>query len=206
MGKLLNLNRLILMNLIVSIFFFNKCLFSQSFEIPNNYIEAPLIYSHETILTGIIKIVPVAGPFSKYSYIELSKVNGNIRNPFFWLEDKIFDELGNIAEMERLLRSDDSPLSDPVFEQFKNIPLHVNDTLEQLAINPLTFCNDITKPYNLEGSFYELDCTIPFGFFNKYLILRLQYADEIWYFKKLSSLSYKRIKMLINIAETFKGN
>ena len=82
------------------------------------------------------------------------------------------------------------------------IPLNI---IANLFTN-LHYNYDITKPYNLEGSFYELDCTIPFGFFNKYLILRLQYANEIWYFKKISSLSYKRIKMLVNIAETFKGN
>ena len=105
-----------------------------------------------------------------------------------------------------MLNGEDSPLSDPVFDQFKNIPLHIKDTLEQLALNPLIFCDDINKLYNMEGIFYELNCTIPFGFFHKYLILRLQYSNELWYFKKITSLSYKKMKKLISIAETFKGS
>ena len=205
MVKSSNLINYFFIKIFLIFFFSNKFLFSQSFDIPENFVEGPLIHPHDTILKGITKIVPVSGLFSKYSFIELSRVQGIINSPKFWLEDKLFDELGNIAEMERLLRNDDSPLSDPIFEQFKNIPLHINDTLEQLAISPLTFCDDINQPINKEGIFYELNCTIPFGFFNKYLILRLQFADKIWYFKKITSLSYKRIKTLTSIAETFKG-
>ena len=48
---------------------------------------------------------------------------------------------------------------------------------------------------------YFLNCTIPFGFFNKYLILRLQLA--LWYFSKITSLNYYRLKDLLIIAETF---
>ena len=205
MVKSLNLISFFLIKIILLFFFLNKPLFSQSFDVPENFVEGPLIHSHETIIKGITKIVPVSGLFSKYSFIELSRVRERINSPQSWLEDKLYDELGNIAEMERLLRSDDSPLSDPIFDQFKNIPLHINDTLEQLAINPLTYCDNINKPFNKEGVFFELNCTIPFGFFNKYLILRLQSTKKIWYFKKITSLSYKRIKILTSIAETFKG-
>ena len=51
--------------------------------------------------------------------------------------------------------------------------------------------------------FFELNCTIPFGFFNKYLILRLQFQDMVWYFSKITSLNYYRLKDLLIIAETF---
>ena len=193
----------------LKLFFFfllsNNILYSQSFEIPKDFIEGPLIFPHETIITGITKVLPVSNYFSKYSYIELSKVNKKVNNPNLWLEDKLYDELGSIADLERLLRNKDSPFSDPIFNQFKNIPLHINDTLEQLAINPLTYCDSISKLLNFSGTFIELNCTVPFGFYNKYLILRLQYYEDIWYFKKITSLSYKRIKELVRIAETFKG-
>ena len=183
----------------------NKISYSQSFEFTKDYIEAPLIFSHETILKGISIIKPVGGNFSKYSKIELSKVSTDIIEPNMWLKDKLFSELGEIAKIERLLRSEDSPLSDPVFEQFKHLPMHIDDTLEQLVANPFVFCNDIQKQYNKEGVFFDLNCTIPFGFFNKYLILRLQFEDMMWYFTKITSLNYNRFIDLINIAETFSA-
>ena len=183
----------------------NKISYSQSFEFNKDYIEAPLIFSHETILKGISIIKPVGGNFSKYSKIELSKVSTDIIEPNMWLKDKLFSELGEIAKIERLLRSEDSPLSDPVFEQFKHLPMHIDDTLEQLVSNPFFFCNDIQKQYNKEGVFFDLNCTVPFGFFNKYLILRLQFEDMMWYFTKITSLNYNRFIDLINIAETFSA-
>ena len=99
----------------------NKISYSQSFEFTKDYIEAPLIFSHETILKGISIIKPVGGNFSKYSKIELSKVSTDIIEPNMWLKDKLFSELGEIAKIERLLRSEDSPLSDPVFSVNKEI-------------------------------------------------------------------------------------
>ena len=200
MEKLLILIKSILLTLF---FLLYKTSFSQSFEFNKDYIEAPLIFSHETILKGISIIKPVGGNFSKYSKIELSRVSTDIVEPNMWLKDKLFSELGEIAKIERLLRSEDSPLSDPVFEQFKHLPMHIDDTLEQLVANPFVFCNEIQKQYNKEGVFFDLNCTVPFGFFNKYLILRLQFEDMMWYFTKITSLNYNRFIDLINIAETF---
>ena len=202
MEKSLILIKSILLSLFLLL---NKISYSQSFEFTKNYIEAPLIFSHETILKGISIIKPVGGNFSKYSKIELSKVSTDIIEPNMWLKDKLFSELGEIAKIERLLRSEDSPLSDPVFEQFKHLPMHIDDTLEQLVANPFVFCNDIQKQYNKEGVFFDLNCTVPFGFFNKYLILRLQFEDMMWYFTKITSLNYNRFIDLINIAETFSA-
>ena len=200
MEKLLILIKSILLTLFLLL---NKISYSQSFEFTKDYIEAPLIFSHETILKGISIIKPVGGNFSRYSKIELSKVSTDIIEPNMWLKDKLFSELGEIAKIERLLRSEDSPLSDPVFEQFKHLPMHIDDTLEQLVANPFVFCNEIQKQYNKEGVFFDLNCTVPFGFFNKYLILRLQFEDMMWYFTKITSLNYNRFIDLINIAETF---
>ena len=72
----------------------------------------------------------------------------NINYPSKWLKDKIFDELGDVAETERILRSEDSPLSDPIFDQFKHLTFSYNDTIEQLSINPLVFCKKIDVLYN----------------------------------------------------------
>ncbi len=194
---------LILIRIFLFIFLYNKVLLAQTFEYSKNYLEAPLIFSHETILEGISKIVPVGGDFSKYSKIELSKVKKDIIEPSAWLKDKIYNETGEIAKLENTLRSEDSPLSDPIFDQFKHLPMYIDNTLELLSSNPLTFCNEVSKQYNKNGVFFELNCTVPFGFFNKYLILRLQFQDMVWYFKKITSLNYYRLKELLIIAETF---
>ena len=194
---------LILIKLVFLILLLNKILIAQTFEYSDNYLEAPLIFSHETILEGISKIVPVGGDFSRYSKIELSKVKKDVLEPSAWLKDKIYDETGDIAKIENTLRSKDSPLSDPIFDQFKHLPMHIENTLEILSSNPLIFCNEVSKQYNKNGIFFELNCTIPFGFFNKYLILRLQFQDMVWYFKKITSLNYYRLKELLLIAETF---
>ena len=198
MEKLLTLIKLVLLILLL-----NKILIAQTFEYSDNYLEAPLIFSHETILEGISKIVPVGGDFSRYSKIELSKVKKDVLEPSAWLKDKIYNETGDIAKLENTLRGKDSPLSDPIFDQFKHLPMHIDNTLEILSSNPLIFCNEVSKQYNKNGVFFELNCTIPFGFFNKYLILRLQFQDMVWYFKKITSLNYYRLKELLLIAETF---
>ena len=194
---------LILIKLVLLILLLNKIPIAQTFEYSKNYLEAPLIFSHETILEGISKIVPVGGDFSKYSKIELSKVKKDVLEPGAWLKDRIYNETGDIAMLENTLRSKDSPLSDPIFDQFKHLPMHIDNTLELLSSNPLIFCNQVSKQYNKKGVFFELNCTIPFGFFNKYLVLRLQFQDMIWYFKKITSLNYYRLKELLQIAETF---
>jgi hypothetical protein len=206
MEKWCNLIKKLKFLILLNIFFlvFKNNALSQVFDVPDYLIESPLIYSHETNLKGISRITPVKDSFSKYTVLELSLVKTNINYPSKWLKDKFFDELGNIAETERLIRSKDSPLSDPVFEQFKHLPFYIDDTLEQLALNPLVFCNKINMLYNATGKFYELNCTIPFGFFNKYLIMRLQYKENLWYFTKIMTLNYNRLIELISVAESFK--
>ena len=194
---------LILIKVVILLFSLNSKLYAQTFEYSENYLEAPLIFSHETPLKGISKIVPIGGDFSKYSKIELSKVKNDVIEPTAWLKDKIYDETGEIVELENTLKSEDSPLSDPIFDQFKHLPMYIDNTLEQLASNPLIFCNQVSQQYNKNGAFFELNCTVPLGFFNKYLILRLQFQDMVWYFSKITSLNYYRLKDLLIIAETF---
>tara|TARA_E500000178_G_C16978303_1_gene734467 strand:- start:807 stop:1397 length:591 start_codon:yes stop_codon:yes gene_type:complete len=192
-----------LIKLIILFYLINYFIISQTFDFEKNYIDTPLIFSHETVLEGISKIVPVGGDFSKFSKIELSKVKKDVLEPSTWLKDKMYSETGDIAKLERILRSKDSPLSDPIFDQFKHLPIYIDNTLELLANNPLTFCNEIYKQYNKTGVLFDLSCTIPFGFFNKYLTLRLQYHNMIWYYTNIGSLNFYRYKELLSIAETF---
>ena len=74
-----------------------------------------------------------------------------------------------------------------------------------MNVNDINEMFQISKQYNKNGVFFELNCTIPFGFFNKYLVLRLQFQDMVWYFSKITSLNYYRLKELLIIAETFNA-
>ena len=97
--------KLLILIKVIFLLSLNIKLFAQTFEYSENYLEAPLIFSHETTLEGISKIVPIGGDFSKYSKIELSKVKNDIIEPTAWLKDKIYDETGEIVELENTLQS-----------------------------------------------------------------------------------------------------
>lgn len=205
MVKLLSFFRLFFfLYILVIAYKFSSGASAQTYTLPDSFIEAPLIYPYETFLKGITKVLPVGNIFSRYSSLELSLVNSNIIKPKQWLKDKIFDELGEIAETEQILRGKDSPFSDPIFEQFKNMPIFIEDTLAQLTYDPLVFCKEVRKGYNKSGIHFELNCTFPFGFFNKYLILRLQYINNLWYFEKITTFNYTRLLDLLSISETLE--
>ena len=67
-----------MIKLIILFYLINYFIISQTFDFEKNYIDTPLIFSHETVLEGISKIVPVGGDFSKFSKIELSKVKKDV--------------------------------------------------------------------------------------------------------------------------------
>ena len=75
--------------------------------------------------------------------------------------------------------------------------------MEQLALNPLVFCKKINVLYNKGGKYYELNCTVPFGFFNNYLLMRLQNKNNVWYFTKINTLNYNRLIDFLVIADSF---
>ena len=199
-----------LLNLKNNIFLITVCFFlnlnnlnSQFFDKSKGFIEAPLIYSFENNLKGITKITPIQkNAFSKYTFLELSLSKKNINFPEVWLNSKIYDELDPLIDLEGLLLNRDSPFESPIFERFKNSPMFIKDTIKQISDNPLVYCNNITSMYNKAGIFFELNCAIPLGFFNNYIILRLQYSNNLWYFLKINTLSYKRLNELVAIAET----
>ena len=98
---------LILIKVIFFLFLLNSKLFAQTFEYSKNYLEAPLIFSHETTIEGISKIVPIGGDFSKYSKIELSKVKNDIICLDNFDDSLINDHLytRNLPEVDLLIRT-----------------------------------------------------------------------------------------------------
>ena len=106
--------------------FINNAL-GQIYKIPDSFIEGPFIYSLKQL--GISRVTPVGDIFSNYSSLELSLVKSSyIRFPNEWLKDKYMMYWVKLPKQKDLLEPKDSPLSDPIFEQF-NICLYLLMTL-----------------------------------------------------------------------------
>ncbi len=177
---------------------------AQDFDIPEDFIDVPLIHSLQSKMKGIIKLIPADNNiFSKYSIIELSVIDQKNIESDIWLKDKLNGEKGNIAETERILRDIDSPFSDPLFESLKNSPMSIDDTLSQTLHNPFVFCQGPYQSFNYSGELRELFCIFPFGLFRKYIILRLQNIKNQWYFIKIESFNENRVRILLSIADSF---
>ena len=190
---------LIILTLLINI----KLVYSQDFIIPKEFIDVPLIHTPSSNLKGIFKVIPNKSMFSNYTSIELSLVNESISSPAKWIKDYLYSQLGNIAETERLLRDEDSPFADPIFNSFKKTPLNIEDTLFQLANNPFVFCQG---PYSISKrllKFNELSCIFPFGLYRKYVIIRLQFIKNKWFLIKIDSFNENRINQLYTIANSF---
>ncbi len=190
---------LVLFFLLISSSFVN----SQDFIIPKSFKDVPLLHMPRSNLEGIFKIIPNSGLFSMSSSIELSIINENILSSTNWIKDYLYGQLGNIAETERMLRSVDSPFSDPIFNDYKKKPLYIEDTLFQLTNNPFVFCQGPYVSSEKMQKFKELSCIFPFGLFRKYVIIRLVFIEKKWFLIKLESFNENRINQLYSIANSF---
>ncbi len=191
------------------LFLFLICLcsnivFGQNFEISEGFIEAPLIHDYSKPIKGIVRIVPINGIFSKYTSIELNKVEDNFINSSNWLKTYLESQLGTVAETERIIQSPDSPFLDPNFDWIRNTLPKIDATIDTLANNPISFCEGPNMKYNKSGGFEEIFCVFKFGLFRHYLILRLQNINENYYFTKIETLNERRLITLLTIADTFE--
>ena len=193
------------MNLFIFIIcFYPGITLGQNFEVPDDFIDAPLVHEYKKPMKGIMRIVPIKGVFSKYTSIELSQIESRFIDPTKWLKDNLEDQLGSVAETERILQSPDSPFLDPNFDWIRHMLPKINETIDTLANNPLSFCEGPNLKYNRSGELEEIFCIFKFGLFRHYLILRLQNNDGIYYFTKIETLNERRLITLLTIADTFK--
>ena len=176
----------------------------ESFKFNSEFKEIAFVNNYNEYINGVFQIISTNNIFGKYNSIKLYKFNEKNINKTKWLTDRLYNEIKYLGEVERLLRSSDSPLNDSVFEYAKSsLPL-IDDTIKKATFEPMWFCEHIKKAYNKEGEYYQLSCIFPLGMFKYYMTLRLQNIGNINYYKLITSLNNKRFKDIINIADSFE--
>jgi len=195
--------------LIISIFFMNNNYsFSddvyESFQFNTDFKEVALVTDYNDYLNGVVEIISLNEMFGKFNSLKLYKFKEENTDMTTWIHDRLEYEVKYIGDIERILRSPDSPLNDSVFEYAKsNLPL-IDETIKKAAFEPLWFCENIKKAYNKEGEYYQLYCKFPLGMFKYYMILRLQRINKIHYYKILTAINNKRFSNIIDIADSFE--
>ena len=176
----------------------------ESFKFNSDFKEIAFVNNYNEYINGVFQIISTNNIFGKYNSIKLYKFSEKNINKTKWLTDRLYNEIKYLGEVERLLRSSDSPLNDSVFEYAKSsLPL-IDDTIKKATFEPMWFCEHIKKSYNKEGEYYQLSCIFPLGMFKYYMTLRLQNIGNINYYKLITSLNNKRFKDIINIADSFE--
>ena len=178
----------------------------ENFKYNSDFKEIALVTNYNEHLNGIIEIVSINKIFGQYNSLKLYKFNDDSINIGEWLEDRLEYEVKYLGNIERILRSPDSPLNDSVFEYAKSsLPL-IDETIKKASFKPMWFCEHIKKAYNKEGEYYQLYCMFPLGMFKYYMALRLQKINNINYYKLITALNNIRFRNILDIADTFQIN
>jgi hypothetical protein len=178
---------------------------AQHFDVPPGFIvaedpETPSGGEWEPLLT----VKPEPGSFSELSEIQLRRVTGRVSDPDAWLKGRMTVDIADASAAEALLNSPDSPFADPAFDALKEAIPHLFRGLEQLSRMPLNFCEGPQTAYNAAGELRELYCVYQVGPLRQYVTLRLQQADDRWYFTEIRAMNEKRLRHLIAIANSFQ--
>ena len=179
---------------------------NESFDIPNDFKESPLVLDFNQSITGVITIKPIDSSFSEYTWLKLYKILDKDLILSEWLNDRLHYEIHNIINVERLLRGPDSPILEAKMNYSLTDVPSIDKTIKIATINPELFCDDLVEGFNKEGKYSQLYCSYPLGLFKFYLVLRLQKINDIYYYIGASALNHIRIRKVLEIANTFSLN
>ena len=174
----------------------------EQFKYSEEFYEKPLILDYDEGISGVIQIYPRGNVFSEYSWITVNKSIKEITNKKEWLYERLSDEIKHLASIERLLRGPDSPLLETIFDTARTSLPNIDDTIAKASISPDFFCEHPKLGYNKQGEFMQLYCQYPLGMFKYYIVLRLQNIKNTEYYLCISSLNHKRLRELIEIADS----
>jgi len=202
-SNLLNLLFVLIINTIIC----SLCWANDSYEkfsYSKEFKEIPLVTNYNESLIGIIEITSLNKIFGKYNSLKLYKTKQHNIKAGAWMEGRLESEIKHIGNIERLLRSLDSPLKDSVFDYAKpSLPL-IDETIKKASFEPMWFCEHLKKSYNKEGMYYQLYCIFPLGMFKYYFAMRLQKINDMHYYTAISSLNNLRFRNILDIADTFE--
>ncbi len=179
---------------------------AQSFDVPQGFVASP---DGEPSRRGewhsILTVRPAEGSFSELSSISLREVVGPVGDPDAWLRARLTAATPDDAAAEDLFTSPDSPLADPAFDAFRDALPKLFAGMKELSRLPLTFCEGPNPAYNATGPLRELYCVYQFGPFRQYLVLRLQQAQDRWYYTEVRAMNERRFRQLLAIANSFRA-
>ena len=176
----------------------------ESFQFNSDFKEIALVTDYNDYLNGVVQIISLNEIFGKFNSLKLYKFSEKDINMTTWMHNRLEYEIKYIGDIERILRSPDSPLNDSVFEYAKSTLPLIDETIKKAVFEPLWFCESIKKAYNKEGEYFQLYCKFPLGMFKYYMTLRLQKIDNIYYYKILTAVNNKRFRNIIDIADSFE--
>lgn len=153
---------------------------------------------------GLVTVRPEDGAFSGLSHVAVREVAGDIDDPDAWLEDRMSADVDGAVAVEDMLRSPDSPFSDPAFDRLRESLPKLFSGLEELARMPLRFCEGPKGADNASGSLRELSCEFELGPFRQFVVLRLQEVGGRWYYTEMRAMNERRLRHLVAIANSFK--
>lgn len=178
---------------------------AQNFDVPDGFVVETL---REAGLQGrstvVMKIKPEPGTFSDLSALELRPVEGPIENPETWLRARLTADFGAIEAFDDVFDSPDTPFEGSLFDQLRSALEGLGEQLSGLGRLPLTFCEDAAKGLNEAGPYTQLTCDFDLGPVHKYLVLRLQEVDGVWYYTAIDTMNERRLRHLVAIANSFR--
>lgn len=177
---------------------------AQEFDVPEGFTST---WKSETLKTDesrhLLTVTPVEGPFSELSSIELREVTVAIDDPDAWLKGRLSGDFGDLGSGDGLFTSPDSPFGDPAFDALRNAIPELVKKLQEIAELPLEFCDGPRTGYNAAGEFRELYCAFVLGPVRQYEVLRLQRADNRWFYTEIRTMNERRLRHLLAIANSF---
>lgn len=178
---------------------------AQSFDVPPGFesvIERDRSPNRDW--RGLLTVRPDPGPFSQLSSLHLREVTSGVPDPDAWLRARMSADIGDEKAARSMLDSPDSPFGDPAFDGLREALPQVFRQLEELSQLPLDFCDGPSAAYNAAGPLRELYCVFPVGPFRRFVVLRLQEIDGIWYYTEIRAMNEKRLRHLLAIANSFR--
>jgi hypothetical protein len=177
-----------------------------SFQVPDGFVATPETSpSPSKDWEPVLSVRPKDGPFAELTSLSLRRVKGPVDDPDAWLKERLTVDVPSDAEVETVLDSPDSPFADPAFEVLRQAMPQLFAGLRGLGRIGAELCDKPQAAYNAAGSLREMYCTFQIGPLRQYMLLRLQKVGSDWYYTEIKTANDRRLRELVNIANTFAG-
>lgn len=179
---------------------------AQAFDVPEGF-AAEIVRKSGlgADAVSVLRVRPEDGSFAGLSHVDLAPLPGAVADPDAWLRGRMTASLdAALPDPHTMLDGPDSPFADPAFDSLRATLGKWVEGVARLGDLPLEFCREPESGANRAGAFRQLRCALPLGPFRKHLALRLQEADGIWYYTRITAMNARRMDDLLAIADSFR--